>query len=154
MNRITKLLSILMIISFGFSTDNEESETTTIDRTTVVEPGTEQSSGIVDQDRTLAPGDIEKINNIRINKNKVERSHAKAILMKHRQPKVASTEVENPNFEALSIDNAIKSQIKKDSKVNFIKKFTQSLRSKYTVQTLEKEDGKRAIKFPTDSGSK
>lgn len=154
MNRITKLLSILMIISFGFSTDNEESETTTIDRSTIVEPGTEQASGVVDQDRTLAPIDIEKIKKDRINKNKMERSHARSILMKHRQPKVTSAEVENPNLEALSMDNLIKSQIKKDSKGSFIKKFAQSLRSKYTVKTLEAEDGKRAIKFPTDSGSR
>ena len=153
MNRITKLLSVLMIISFGFSIDNEESETNSIDKSSILELGNEQSSGTVSQDRTVTPIDVEKIKNIRIGKEKAERSRAKSILHKHKKPKADNSKVVNPNFEKLSTDNEIKSQIKENTKVSFMKKITQSLRKKYTVQTLESEDGERAIKFPSDNGS-
>ena len=153
MNHITKLLSVLMMISFGFSIDNEESETTSIDKSSIVELGTEQSSGAVSQDRTVAPIDVEKIKNIRIGKEKAERSRAKALIQKHKKPKVDNSKVVNPNFEKPSVENEIKSQIRENSKISFIEKITQSLRKKYTVQTLESEDGERAIKFPTDSGT-
>ena len=153
MNRITKLLSVLMIMSFGFSIDNEESETNSINKSSIVELGTEQSSGAVSQDRTVAPIDVEKIKNIRIGKEKAERSRAKALLQKHKKPKVDNSKVVNPNFEKLSVENEIKNQLRENNRVSFIEKITQSLRNKYTVKTLESEDGERAIKLPTDSGT-
>ena len=153
MNRITKLLSVLMIMSFGFSIDNEESEANSIDKSSIVELGTEMSSGTISHDRTVAPIDVEKIKNIRIGKQKAERSRAKALIQKHKKPKVDNSKVVNPNFEKLSVENEIKNQIRENNKVSFIEKVTQSLRDKYTVKTLESEDGERAIKFPTDSGT-
>jgi len=153
MNRITKLLSILMIISFGFSIDNEESETNSTDKSSIVQLGTEQSSGAVSQDRTIAPIDVDRINNIRIGKEKAKRSRAKSILQMHKKPKADNLTVVNPNFEKLSMENEIKSQITEGNKVSFLKKVAQSFRKKYMVQTLESEDGERAIKFPSDNGS-
>ena len=153
MNRITKLLSVLMIMSFGFSIDNEESETNSIDKSSIVELGTEQSSGAVSQDRTVAPIDVEKIKNIRIGKHKAERSRAKALIQKHKKPKADNSKVVNPNFEKLSVENEIKNKIRENNRVSFIEKITQGLRDKYTVKTLESEDGERAIKFPSDNGS-
>ena len=153
MNRIIKLLSVLMMLSFGFSIDNEESETTSIDKSSIVELGIEQSSGTVSQDRTVAPIDVEKIKNIRIGKEKAERSRAKALIHKHKKPKADNSKVVNPNFEKLSVENEIKNKIRENNRVSFIEKITQSLRNRYTVKTLESEDGERAIKFPTDSGT-
>ena len=153
MNRITKLLSVLMIISFGFSIDNEESATASTNKSSIVQLGTEQSSGAVSQDRTIAPIDVDRINNIRIGKEKAKRSRAKSILQMHKKPKADNSKVVNPNFEKLSVESRIKSQIRENNKVSFIEKITQSLRDKYTVKTLESEDGERAIKFPTDSGT-
>ena len=153
MNRITKLLSILMIMSFGFSIDNEESETNSINKSSIIEMGTEQSSGVVSQESTVAPIDVEKIKNIRIGKQKAERSRAKALIHKHKKPKADNSKVVNPNFEKLSVENEIKNKIRENNRVSFIEKITQSLRNRYTVKTLESEDGERAIKFPSDNGS-
>jgi hypothetical protein len=119
-----------------------------------VQLGTEQSSGAVSQDRTVAPIDVDRINNIRIGKEKAKRSRAKSILQMHKKPKADNLTVVNPNFEKLSMENEIKSQITEGNKVSFLKKVAQSFRKKYMVQTLESEDGERAIKFPTDNDSK
>lgn len=152
MNRTAKLLSILMIISFGFSIDNKESETTSTNRSQVVQLGEGQASSTPSLNQSIAPIDINKINNIRINKDKMERQRAQSILSKHKMPKAESSRAVNPNFEKMSIENQMKAQVKEDTKVSFFKKITQGLRSKYTVNTLESEDGKRAIKFPIENG--
>ncbi len=151
MNRTAKLLSILMIISFGFSIDNKESETTT-NRSQVVQLEEGQTSSTPSLNQSIAPIDINKINNIRINKDKMERTRAQSILSKHKMPKTEVSRAVNPNFEKMSVENQMKAQVKEDTKVSFFKKITQGLRSKYTVRTLESEDGKRAIKFPTENG--
>ena len=153
MNRITKLLSFLMIISFGFSIDNEENETLSNSKSPIVITGAEESSNTVSQNQTVAPIDIQKINNMRIGKEKAERSRGKALLQKHRKPKVDNSKIVNPNFEKLTAENRFKNQIRENSKISFIEKITQSFRDKYTVETLESEDGERAIKFPSENGS-
>ena len=51
------------------------------------------------------------------------------------------------------MENEIKNKIRENNRVSFIEKITQSLRNRYTVKTLESEDGERAIKFPSDNGS-
>ncbi len=56
MNRLTKLLSLAALFSFGIATDNNEE--TIVEKSAIVE---ENTSNEVSTDQDIAPVDIEKI---------------------------------------------------------------------------------------------
>tara|TARA_B110001454_G_scaffold27600_1_gene26958 strand:- start:266 stop:730 length:465 start_codon:yes stop_codon:yes gene_type:complete len=154
MNRLYKSLSILIIVSFGFATDSKEgtSETIVLNKASRADIVSEESTEVISRNEVAVPLDIEKIKGLRDGKAKAEKIRAGHLLNKHKNPK---PQINNPNHERFAKEKEIQAMIKKESKEDsFFKKFSQSIREKYATMTLPKKEGKRAIKFPTNTQTK
>ena len=60
MNRIIRILSILLFVSLGIATDNTDgkSEAVTLDKAATIDVASEESTEIVTKNQTLAPIEI------------------------------------------------------------------------------------------------
>ena len=92
MNRLTKLLSLAALFSFGIATDNNEE--TIVEKSAIVE---ENTSNDVSTDQDVAPVDIEKIMKVRQAKAEKKKMNALFMLNKHKNPVSAS----DANMESL-----------------------------------------------------
>jgi len=81
MNRLTKLLSLAVLFSFGVATENTEN---TIDEKSAVLE--QNSSQDVPADVDVQPIDVEKIKKARIAKGKAEKIRATQLLHNHKNP--------------------------------------------------------------------
>ena len=142
MNRISKLLSLAVLFSYGLATENAEE--TIVEKTAVVE---ESHSDNVSTDQETAPVDIEKMMRARKAKAEKQKMDAMRLLYLHKNPVPAS----DANMEAYSDHKQAEERIKKNKRNGFIKTFTESLRKKFPTRRLRSTDGKRAIKFPTNT---
>ena len=79
MNRLTKLLSLAALFSFGIATDNTEE--TIVEKSAIVE---ENTSNDVSTDQDIAPVDIEKIMKVRQVKAEKKKMNALYMLSKHK----------------------------------------------------------------------
>ena len=152
MNRIIRILSILLFVSLGIATDNTggKSEAVTLDKAATIDVASEESTEIVTNNQTLAPIEIEKMKKVREGISQTKKKHAAQILHKHKNPE--TSEFVNPNLEIQSKHKKIQAHIKKSNKdAGIFKRFGETMRKKYKTITLRSEDGKRALKFPTDT---
>ena len=142
MNRIIKLLSIVALSSFVLATDNNEE--TVVEKTTFADDNnTEEISNNVE----ITPVDIEKMKKVRQAKAEIEKMNAMRFLQKHKNP----VPVADANMKAFADRKQAEERIKKNKRNGILKTFAESIRKKFPTMRLRSTDGKRAIKFPTNT---
>ena len=119
MNRISKLLSLAVLFSYGLATENTEE--TIVEKTAVVE---ESHSDNVSTDQETAPVDIEKMMRARKAKAEKEKMDAMRLLYLHKNPVPQS----DANMDAYSDRKQAEERIKKNKRNGFIKTLAESLR--------------------------
>ena len=145
MNRIIKLLSIVALSSFVLATDNNEE--TVVEKTTFADDNnTEDISNNVE----ITPVDIEKMKKVRQAKAEIEKMNAMRFLQKHKNP----VPVADANMKAFVDQKQAEERIKKNKRNSFFKTLAESIRKKFPTMRLRSTDGKRAIKFPTNTQTK
>ena len=142
MNRISKLLSLAILFSYGLATENTEE--TIVEKTAVVE---ESHSDNVSADQETPPVDIEKMMRARKAKAEKEKMDAMRLLYLHKNPASQS----DANMNAYSHRKQAEERIKKNKRNGLFKTLAESLRKKFPTRRLRSTDGKRAIKFPTNT---
>ena len=145
MNRLTKLLSLAALFSFGVATENTED--TIVEKSAVVE---ESTSNDVSTDQDIAPVDLEKIMKVRQIKAEKKKMNALYMLNKHKSPVPAS----DPNMESYATKLQVEKRIKDNQRHGFLKNFAESLRKKFPIRRLQSSDGESAIKLPTNTETK
>ena len=142
MNRISKLLSIVILFSIVLATENNEEAV--VEKTTFADDNnTEHISNNVE----IAPVDIEKMKKVRQAKAEIEKMNAIRFLQKHKNP----VPVADANMKAFVDRKQAEERIIKNKRNGFLKRFTESIRKKFPTMRLRSADGKRAIKFPTNT---
>jgi len=145
MNRIIKLLSIVALSSFVLATDNNEGAV--VEKTTFSDDNnTEDISNNVE----ITPVDIEKMKKVRQAKAEIEKMNAMRFLQKHKNP----IPVADASMKAFVDQKQAEERIKKNKRNGFLKTFAESIRKKFPTMRLRSTDGKRAIKFPTNTQTK
>ena len=145
MNRIIKLLSIVALFSFMLATENTEE--TVVEKTTVADDNnTEEISNNVE----ITPVDIEKMKKVRQAKAEIEKMNAMRFLQKHKNP----VPVADANMKAFVDQKQAEERIKENKRNGILKTFAESIRKKFPTMRLRSTDGKRAIKFPTNTQTK
>jgi len=142
MNRIIKLLSIVALFSFVLATENTEE--TVVEKTTVADDNnTEEISNNVE----ITPVDIEKMKKVRQAKAEIEKMNAMRFLQKHKNP----VPVADANMKAFADRKQAEERIKENKRNGILKTFAETIRKKFPTMRLRSTDGKRAIKFPTNT---
>ncbi|MEC7850485.1 MAG: hypothetical protein VX993_07060 [Candidatus Neomarinimicrobiota bacterium] len=142
MNRIIKLLSIVALSSFVLATENTEE--TVVEKTTFADDNnTEEISNNVE----ITPVDIEKMKKVRQAKAEIEKMNAMRFLQKHKNP----VPVADANMKAFADRKQAEERIKENKRNGILKTFAETIRKKFPTMRLRSTDGKRAIKFPTNT---
>ena len=142
MNRLTKLLSVVALFSFGIATEN-----TIVEKSAVLE---QNSSQDIPANQDAEPIDVEKIKKARIAKGKAEKIRATQMLHNHKNP--VPINAENPNFARYAGQKKFEQHMKKSSEQEGIfKRFGDAMREKYQTITIRSKDGKRGLKFPENN---
>ena len=135
MKSLSRISTIFIVFTFVFASENnsivadENSEVNNSD------------SNIQAIDSEVLPIDVEKINESRIQKSIREKKYAQSILKKQQEAKKEQQEL-------------LESQIKKDKEKSVFKRWSSDARSKFSVITLKRENGNKAIKLPSTPESK
>ena len=135
MKSLSRISTIFIVFTFVFASENnsivadENSEVNNSD------------SNIQAIDQEVLPIDVEKINESRIQKSIREKKYAQSILKKQQEAKKEQQEL-------------LESQIKKDKEKSVFKRWSSDARSKFSVITLKRENGNKAIKLPSTPESK
>ena len=144
MNRISELLSLAVLFSYGLATENTEE--TIVEKTAVVE---ESHSDNLSTDQETPPVDIEKMMRARKAIAEKEKMDAMRLLHQHKNP----VPVSDSNMDAYSQQKQAEERIKKNKRNGLFKTLAESLRKTFPTKRLRSADGKRAIKFPTNTQS-
>ena len=145
MNRLTKLLSLVALFSFGIATENTED--TIVEKSAVLE---ENSSQDVPASQDMQPIDVEKIKKARIAKGKAEKIRATQILHNHKNP--APVNAENPNLARYAGEKKFEEHMRNSNKEGgLFKRFGDTMREKYQTITIRSKNGKRGLKFPDNN---
>ena len=135
MKSLSKISTIFIFFTFVFASENNstiDGENTDVNNT---------DSNIQAIDSEVLPIDVEKINESRIQKSIREKKYAQSILKKQQKAKKEQQEL-------------LESQIKKDKEKSVFKRWSSDARSKFSVITLKRENGNKAIKLPSTPESK
>ena len=135
MKSLSRISTIFIFFTFVFASENNltvDGENTDVNNT---------DSNIQAIDSEVLPIDIEKINESRIQKSVREKKYAQSILKKQQEAQKEQQEL-------------LESQIKKDKEKSVFKRWSSDARSKFSVITLKRENGNKAIKLPSTPESK
>tara|TARA_B100001113_G_scaffold282284_1_gene237259 strand:+ start:49 stop:456 length:408 start_codon:yes stop_codon:yes gene_type:complete len=135
MKSLSRISTIFIVFTFVFASENNSTiagENTDVNDT---------DSNIQAIDLEVLPIDVEKINESRIQKSIREKKYAQSILKKQQGAKKEQQEL-------------LESQIKKDKEKSVFKRWSSDARSKFSVITLKRENGNKAIKLPSTPESK
>ena len=135
MKSLSRFSTIFIVFTFVFASENNSTitgENTDVNNT---------DSNIQAIDSEVLPIDVEKINESRIQKSIREKKYAQSILKKQQKAKKEQQEL-------------LESQIKKDKEKSVFKRWSSDARSKFSVITLKRENGNKAIKLPSTPESK
>ena len=146
MSRITKLLSLVALFSFVLATENTED--TIVEKTTLVEENKTENVAVNEE---TTPINIEKMNKVRQAMTEKKKMHAQRLLQMHKNPNPDSGDA---NMKAFADWKQAEARIKKNKRNGFLKTLAESIRKKFPTMVLRSTDGKRAIKFPTDTQTK
>ena len=145
MNRISKLLSIVTLFSIVLATENTEEEV--VEKTTFADDNNTED---ISKNVEVAPVDIEKMKKVRQAKAEIEKMNAMRFLQKHKNP----VPVSDANMKAFVDRKQAEERIMKNKRNGILKTFAESIRKKFPTMRLRSTDGKRAIKFPTNTQTK
>ena len=135
MKSLFRFSTIFIVFTFVFASENnpivadENSEVNNTD------------SNIQAIDSEVLPIDVEKINKSRIQKSIREKKYAQSVLKKQQETQKEHQEI-------------LESRIKKDKEKSVFKRWSSDARSKFSVITLKRENGNKAIKLPSTPESK
>jgi len=135
MKSLSRVSTVFIVFAFVFASENNsiiDGENTDVNNT---------DSNIQAIDSEVLPIDVEKINESRIQKSIREKKYAQSILKKQQGAKKEQQEL-------------LESQIKKDKEKSVFKRWSSDARSKFSVITLKRENGNKAIKLPSTPESK
>ena len=135
MKSLSRISTIFIVFTFVFASENNsivDGENTDVSNT---------DSNIQAIDQEVLPIDVEKINESRIQKSIREKKYAQSILKKQQEAQKEQQEL-------------LESQIKKDKEKSVFKRWSSDARSKFSVITLKRENGNKAIKLPSTPESK
>ena len=135
MKSLSRFSTIFIVFTFVFASENNsivDGENTDVSNT---------DSNIQAIDQEVLPIDVEKINESRIQKSIREKKYAQSILKKQQEAQKEQQEL-------------LESQIKKDKEKSVFKRWSSDARSKFSVITLKRENGNKAIKLPSAQESK
>ena len=135
MKSLFRISTIFIVFTFVFASENNsivDGENTDVSNT---------DSNIQAIDQEVLPIDVEKINESRIQKSIREKKYAQSILKKQQEAQKEQQEL-------------LESQIKKDKEKSVFKRWSSDARSKFSVITLKRENGNKAIKLPSTPESK
>ena len=135
MKSLSRISTIFIVFTFVFASENNsivDGENTDVSNT---------DSNIQAIDQEVLPIDVEKINESRIQKSIREKKYAQSILKKQQEAQKEQQEL-------------LESQIKKDKEKSVFKRWSSDARSKFSVITLKRENGNKAIKLPSAQESK
>ena len=135
MKSLSRISTVFIVFTFVFASENNSiiaGENTDVNNS---------DSNIQAIDQEVLPIDIEKINESRIQKSIREKKYAQSILKKQQGAKKEQQEL-------------LESQIKKDKEKSVFKRWSSDARSKFSVITLKRENGNKAIKLPSTPESK
>ena len=150
MKHISRILSLIILVSFAFAIDNSGSNSSqkSTDEKTAIQ--TEASSNDVSDLSILSPAapiDVNKINQIRMIKAKRKRSFSNHLLQQNKNNKSQLTEsiVGAADASALA---------REKNKKQIFQKMANDISAKYPTITLEGKDGQSALKFPENTNDK
>ena len=135
MKSLSRISTVFIVFAFVFASENNSiiaGENADVNNS---------DSNIQAIDQEVLPIDIEKINESRIQKSIREKKYAQSILKKQKGAKKEQQEL-------------LESQIKKDKEKSVFKRWSSDARSKFSVITLKRENGNKAIKLPSTPESK
>ena len=135
MNSLFKFSTIFIVFTFVFASENNPivaDENSEVNNT---------NSNIQAIDSEVLPIDVEKINESRIQKSIREKKYAQSVLKKQQETQKEHQEI-------------LESRIKKDKEKSVFKRWSSDARSKFSVITLKRENGNKAIKLPSTPESK
>ena len=147
MKHISRILSLIIVVSFAFALDNSGSNSSqkSTDEKTAIQ--TEASSNDVSDLSILSPAapiDVNKINQIRMVKAKRKRSFSNHLLQQNKNKRSQLTESNVGAADASSL-------AREKNKKQIFQKMTNDISSKYPTITLEGKDGQSALKFPDNT---
>ena len=130
MKSLIRVSSIFIVLSIAFASETKEEMVgeVQVNNTEVPDKQLLQSD--------VAPIDIDQIKKIRFEKSVREKKHAEIMLNDQKKKKASEEEF----FE---------DQGKKAQQNSIIKRWSDDIRSKFSVGTLKGENGKNAIKLPS-----
>ena len=130
MKSLIRVSSIFIVLSIAFASETKEEMVSEVQVNNTEAPDKQLlQSGV-------APIDIEKINEIRIEKSIRDKRHSMTVLK------------ELKKRDAIKKD-FIERQTKKSSKDEILKRWSTDIHSKMSVATIKGEDGSAALKLPS-----
>ena len=135
MKGLSRISIIFIVFTFVFASENNstiDGENTDVNNT---------DSNIQAIDSEILPIDVEKINESRIQKSIMGKKYAQSVLKKQQEGQKEQQEL-------------LESRIKKDKGKSVFQRWSSDARSKFSVITLKRENGNKAIKLPSTPESK
>ena len=134
MKSLIRVSSIFIVLSIAFASEAKEEMVSEVQVNSTEAPSEQLiQSGVV-------PIDIEKINEVRIEKSIREKRHSMTVLKELKKK------------DAIKKD-FIERQTKTSSKDEILKRWSTDIHSKMSVATIKGEDGSAALKLPSDPES-
>ena len=135
MKSLIRVSSIFIVLSIAFASETKEELVSEVQVNNTETPDKQSlQSGVV-------PIDIEKINEVRIEKSIRDKRHSMTILKELKKK------------DAIKKD-FIERQAKKSNKNEILKRWSTDIHSKMSVVTIKGEDGSAALKLPSSPESK
>jgi hypothetical protein len=127
MNRIAKLLSLAVLFSFGLATENTEEKI--VEKTALVE---ENKTENVAFNEETTPINIEKMNQVRQAKSKLDSRHAHRVLHKIKSSDKNSESLKNKDIKQADI----------------VRKIKESMGASFQTVQVKNINGERVVELP------
>ena len=128
MNRISKLLSILALFSFGLSTEKSEEET--IENKVSIEENKSEDVSVNEEAPAI---DIERVSQIRQTKARLDNKHAQRVLHNIKTSQKSDNSSKNKTI----------------SKADVIQKIKKSIKAPFQVVQIKNINGERVVELPS-----
>ena len=128
MNRISKLLSILALLSFGLSTEKSEEEA--IENKVSIEENKSEDVSVNEETPAI---DIERITQIRQTKARLDNKHAQRVLHNIKTSQKSDNSSKNKTI----------------SKADLIQKIKKSIKAPFQVVQIKNINGERVVELPS-----
>ena len=127
MNRIAKLLSLAVLFSFGLATENTEEKI--VEKTALVEENKTENVAVNEE---TTPINIEKMNQVRQAKSKLDSRHAHRVLHKIKSSDKNSESLKNKDIKQADI----------------VRKIKESISASFQTVQVKNINGERVVELP------